>query len=32
MFPALALGMEKPEPDVMKKPPRPRTSFYLTGE
>ncbi|MBI5953893.1 MAG: cation-transporting P-type ATPase [Chloroflexi bacterium] len=24
MFPALALGMEKPEPDVMKKPPRPR--------
>jgi Ca2+-transporting ATPase len=25
MFPALALGMEKPEPDVMKRPPRPRT-------
>jgi potassium/sodium efflux P-type ATPase len=24
MFPALALGMEKPEPDVMQKPPRPR--------
>jgi magnesium-transporting ATPase (P-type) len=24
MFPALALGMEKPEPDVMKKPPRSR--------
>jgi P-type Ca2+ transporter type 2C len=24
MFPALALGMEKPEPDVMKHPPRPR--------
>ena len=24
MFPALALGMEKPEPDVMKRPPRPR--------
>jgi P-type Ca2+ transporter type 2C len=24
MFPALALGMEKPEPDVMKVPPRPR--------
>ena len=23
MFPALALGMEKPEPDVMKHPPRP---------
>jgi magnesium-transporting ATPase (P-type) len=24
MFPALALGMEKPEPDVMQHPPRPR--------
>jgi Ca2+-transporting ATPase len=24
MFPALALGMEKPEPDVMNRPPRPR--------
>ncbi|HEX9839828.1 MAG TPA: cation-transporting P-type ATPase [Anaerolineales bacterium] len=24
MFPALALGMEKPEPDVMKRPPRRR--------
>jgi Ca2+-transporting ATPase len=24
MFPALALGMEKPEPDVMKRSPRPR--------
>ncbi len=24
MFPALALGMEKPEPDVMKRPPRSR--------
>jgi magnesium-transporting ATPase (P-type) len=24
MFPALALGMERPEPDVMKSPPRPR--------
>ena len=24
MFPALALGMEKPEPDVMRHPPRPR--------
>ncbi len=23
MFPALALGMEKPEPDVMRRPPRP---------
>lgn len=25
MFPALALGMEKPEPDVMKRPPHPRS-------
>jgi Ca2+-transporting ATPase len=24
LFPALALGMERPEPDVMKRPPRPR--------
>ena len=24
LFPALALGMEKPEPDVMRHPPRPR--------
>lgn len=24
LFPALALGMEKPEPDVMSRPPRPR--------
>ena len=24
LFPALALGMERPEPDVMKSPPRPR--------
>jgi len=29
MFPALALGMEKPEPDVMKKPPRPRNQPLL---
>jgi Ca2+-transporting ATPase len=25
LFPALALGMEKPEPDVMTRPPRPRS-------
>jgi Ca2+-transporting ATPase len=29
MFPALALGMEKPEPDVMKRPPRPRNQPLL---
>jgi magnesium-transporting ATPase (P-type) len=29
MFPALALGMEKPEPDVMKRPPRPRNKPLL---
>jgi Ca2+-transporting ATPase len=29
MFPALALGMERPEPDVMKQPPRPRTQPLL---
>lgn len=29
MFPALALGMEKPEPDVMKHPPRSRTQPLL---
>jgi Ca2+-transporting ATPase len=29
MFPALALGMEKPEPDVMKRPPRPRAQPLL---
>ncbi|HSB00698.1 MAG TPA: cation-translocating P-type ATPase C-terminal domain-containing protein, partial [Anaerolineales bacterium] len=29
MFPALALGMEKPEPDVMKRRPRPRTQPLL---
>jgi magnesium-transporting ATPase (P-type) len=31
MFPALALGMEKPEPDVMKHPPRPRNQPLLDG-
>jgi len=29
MFPALALGMEKPEPDVMHHPPRPRNQPLL---
>jgi magnesium-transporting ATPase (P-type) len=29
MFPALALGMEKPEPDVMKRLPRPRNQPLL---
>jgi magnesium-transporting ATPase (P-type) len=29
LFPALALGMEHPEPDVMKHPPRPRTQPLL---
>ena len=29
MFPALALGMEKPEPDVMQYPPRPRNQPLL---
>ncbi|MBL0344900.1 HAD-IC family P-type ATPase [Candidatus Villigracilis affinis] len=29
MFLALALGMEKPEPDVMKRPPRPRNQPLL---
>ena len=29
MFPALALGMEKPEPDVMKRHPRPRNQPLL---
>jgi magnesium-transporting ATPase (P-type) len=29
LFPALALGMEKPEPDVMKHPPRPRAQPLL---
>jgi Ca2+-transporting ATPase len=31
MFPALALGMEKPEPDVMKRPPRSRNQPLLDG-
>ena len=31
MFPALSLGMEKPEPDVMKRPPRPRSQPLLDG-
>jgi magnesium-transporting ATPase (P-type) len=29
IFPALALGMEKPEPDVMNRPPRPRNQPLL---
>lgn len=29
LFPALALGMEKPEPDVMQHPPRPRSQPLL---
>ena len=29
LFPALALGMERPEPDVMKHPPRPRNQPLL---
>jgi potassium/sodium efflux P-type ATPase len=29
LFPALALGMEKPEPDVMNRPPRPRNQPLL---
>ncbi|HCC79405.1 MAG: hypothetical protein A2X25_06765 [Chloroflexi bacterium GWB2_49_20] len=29
LFPALALGIEKPEPDIMKHPPRPRTEPLL---
>jgi len=29
LFPALALGIEKPEPDVMKHPPRPRNQPLL---
>jgi magnesium-transporting ATPase (P-type) len=32
MLPALALGAEKPEPGVMKQPPRPRAERLLTGE
>ena len=29
IFPALALGMERPEPDVMQRPPRPRNNPLL---
>ncbi len=29
LFPALALGMEKPEPDIMRHPPRPRNQPLL---
>ncbi|NLG15719.1 MAG: HAD-IC family P-type ATPase [Fibrobacter sp.] len=29
-LPALALGTENPEPDIMKQPPRPRTSGLIT--
>ncbi len=29
MLPALALGMEKPEPDVMQRPPRPRSQSLV---
>ncbi len=29
LLPALSLGMEKPEPDVMSRPPRPRTERLL---
>lgn len=31
MLPALALGAEKPSPDVMKRPPRPRGERLLSG-
>jgi len=31
-FPALALGMEKAEPDIMKRPPRPSDEHILSGE
>lgn len=30
MFPALALGTEKPAPDIMQRPPRPRGEHLLT--
>ncbi|MHB8121253.1 MAG: cation-translocating P-type ATPase [Desulfuromonadaceae bacterium] len=30
MFPALALGAEKPSPDIMKRPPRPKDEHLLT--
>jgi len=31
MFPALALGSEKPAPDIMQRPPRPKDEHLLTG-
>lgn len=31
MFPALALGSEKPTPEIMQRPPRPKTERLLTG-
>jgi Ca2+-transporting ATPase len=31
-LPALALGMEKAEPDIMKRPPRPADEHLLSGE
>jgi sodium/potassium-transporting ATPase subunit alpha len=30
MFPALALGAEKPTPDIMQRPPRPKSEHLLT--
>jgi sodium/potassium-transporting ATPase subunit alpha len=30
MFPALALGSERPSPDIMQRPPRPKTERLLT--
>ncbi|MDO9307478.1 MAG: HAD-IC family P-type ATPase, partial [Deltaproteobacteria bacterium] len=30
MFPALALGAEKPSPDIMQRPPRPKSEHLLT--
>lgn len=32
MLPALALGAEKPSPDVMQRPPRPRAERLLSGK
>ncbi|MBU0621986.1 MAG: cation-transporting P-type ATPase [Gammaproteobacteria bacterium] len=31
MLPALALGAEKPDPDIMQRPPRPRSERLLNG-
>lgn len=31
LFPALALGSERPTPDIMRRPPRPKTERLLTG-